>query len=184
MANLTNLGHLNLAGNGLSDISTLSNLINLEWLFLADNTITDISALSDLINLTGLDISNATITDISALANLINLTNLGLNDNCVSDLSALSNLTNLTYLNLSGNRITDLSPLVTNTGFGSGDEVDVRKNPLSAESLNRHILTIQSTGVKIQFDDQFALGCVPHTSKESFRRYRKFSHSTGQFSVC
>ena len=161
LSNLTNLGHLNLAGNGLSDISTLSNLINLEWLFLADNTITDISALSDLINLTGLDISNATITDISALANLINLTNLGLNDNCVSDLSALSNLTNLTYLNLSGNRITDLSPLVTNTGLGSGDEVDVRKNPLSAESLNRHILTIQSTGVKIQFDDQFALGCVP-----------------------
>ena len=161
LANLTNLGHLNLDRNTISDLSVLSNLTNLGDLFLADNAIIDISALSDLTNLTGLDISNATITDISALSNLINLTNLGLNDNCVSDLSALSNLTNLTYLNLSGNRITDLSPLVTNTGFGSGDEVDVRKNPLSAESLNRHILALQSIGVNVQFDDQFVLGCVP-----------------------
>ena len=161
LSNLTNLGHLNLDRNTISDLSVLSNLTNLGDLFLADNAITDISALSDLTNLAGLDISNATITDISALANLINLTNLGLNDNCVSDLSALSNLTNLTYLNLSGNRITDLSPLVKNMGFGSGDVVDVRKNPLSAESLNRHIIVLQSTGVNIQFDDQFVLGCVP-----------------------
>ena len=83
------------------------------------------------------------------------------NDNCIIDLSALSNLTNLTQLNLNDNRISDFSPLVRNTGFGSDDEVDVRKNPLSTESLNTHIPALQSRGVNVQFDNQPVLACVP-----------------------
>ena len=161
LSNLTNLIHLNLNHNTVSDISVLSNLTNLEWLFLADNAITDISALSNLTNLRGLDISSANITDISVLAKLTNLTQLALNDNCISDLSALSKLTNLTHLNLNDNKISDFSPLVANTGFGSGDEIEVRKNPLSAESLNTHIPALQSRGVDVQFDDQPALVCIP-----------------------
>ncbi|MCY3682874.1 MAG: leucine-rich repeat domain-containing protein [Gemmatimonadetes bacterium] len=161
LSNLTNLIHLNLNHNTVSDISVLSNLTNLEWLFLADNAITDISALSNLINLSGLDISGANITDISVLAKLTNLTQLALNDNCISDLSVLAKLTNLTHLNLSENRISDFSPLVANTGFGSGDEVEVRKNPLSPESLNTHIPALQSRGVDVQFDDQPVLVCIP-----------------------
>lgn len=161
LSNLTNLIHLNLNHNTVSDISVLTNLTNLTYLFLADNTITNISVLSNLINLSGLDISGANITDISVLAKLTNLIQLALNDNCISDLSALSNLTNLTHLNLSNNRISDFSLLVTNTGFGSGDEVDVRKNPLSPESLNTHIPALQSRGVDVQFDDQPTLVCIP-----------------------
>ena len=161
LSNQTNLIHLNLNHNTVSDLAVLSNLTNLEWLFLADNTITNISALSNLTNLSGLDISGTSITDLSVLTNLTNLTHLTLNDNCISDISALSKLTNLTHLNLSDNRISDFSPLVVNTGFGSGDEVDVRNNPLSSESLNTHIPALQSRGVNVQFNDQPALVCVP-----------------------
>ena len=183
LSNLTNLIHLNLNHNTISDISVLSNLTNLEWLSLADNTITDISALSSLTHLMGLnlssnkisdiytlsslthlielDISGTNISDLSALAKLNNLTHLALNDNCISSLSALSNLINLTHLNLSGNKISDFSTLLVNTGFGSGDEIDVRKNPLSAESRNTHVPALQSRGVKVQFDNQPALGCIP-----------------------
>ena len=185
LSNLTNLKQLNLNDNSVSDISVLANLINLRHLWLTRNAITDLSALSNLTNLMGLDISdtsvsdisvlanltnltglwlndNAAISDISALANLTNLTQLNLNDNCIIDLSALSNLTNLTQLNLNDNRISDFSPLVANTGFGSGDVVDVRKNPLSNESLNTHIPALQSRGVDVQFDDQPpVLVCIP-----------------------
>ena len=161
LSNLTNLIHLNLNHNTVSDLAVLSNLTNLEWLFLADNAITNISVLSNLINLSGLDISGANITDISVLAKLTNLTQLVLNNNCISDPSALSKLTNLTHLNLNDNKISDFSPLVANTGFGSGDEVEVRKNPLSPESLNTHIPALQIRGVNVQFDDQLPLVCVP-----------------------
>ena len=183
LSNLTNLTQLNLNSNRVSDISVLSNLTNLRRLWLIGNAVTDFSALSNLTNLIGLDmngtnisdisalsnltnltylrLSNNTISDISVLSGLTNLTYLALNENCISKLSALSNLTNLTHLNLNDNRISDFSPLVANTGFGSGDEVDVRKNPLSAESLNTHIPALQSRGVDVQFDDEPELVCIP-----------------------
>ena len=161
LSNLTNLIDLNLNDNSVSDISVLAKLTNLIELRLSYNKISDISTLSNLTNLIGLDISGTNITDISVLAKLINLTHLNLNNNCISDLSVLSNLTNLTYLNLSGNRVSDFLPLVVNTGFGNGHEVDVRKNPLSPESLNTHIPALQSRGVDVQFDDQPALVCIP-----------------------
>ena len=183
LAGLTNLTHLNLHANNISDLSVLANLANLTELKISNNAIPDISALTGLTNLIRLDmsgtsvsdlsvlanltnlihlgLSNNTISDISALAGLTNLTHLNLNHNCLSGLFALSNLTNLTHLNLSDNGISDSSPLVANTGFGSGDEVDVRKNPLSAESLNTHIPALQSRGVDVQFDNQPVLVCLP-----------------------
>ena len=96
------------------------------------------------------------------LANLTNLIHLGLSQQhnfrhiCIG-----LALTNLTHLNLDNNCLSDLSPLVANTGFGNGTEVDVRKNPLSAESLNTHIPVLQSRGVDVQFDNQPVLECVP-----------------------
>ena len=161
LSNLTHLRGLHLSGNNISDISTLSNLTNLTELGLSYNAITDISSLSNLTNLIWLDISGTNISDLSVLFNLTNLTQLSLSDNCIPDLSVLSNLNNLTYLNLSDNRISDLSSLVANTRFGSGDEVDVRNNPLSAASLNTHIPALQSRGVNVQFDDQLPLVCIP-----------------------
>ena len=151
LSNLTNLTTLGLGGNSISDISALSNLTNLTTLGLGGNSISDISALSNLTNLTELILYRNSISDISALSNLTNLTTLWLYRNSISDISALSNLTNLTTLILFNNSISDLAPLVTNTGLGSGDEVDVRSNPLSATSINTHIPALQGRGINVQF---------------------------------
>ena len=173
LSNLTRLEALDLSTNLISDISALSSLTNLTWLSLDENQISDVSALSGLTNLTNLQLSNNLISDVSVLTNLTNLTYLHLSDNAISDVSALSNLnslealilsanvisdistlsdlTNLTNLYLSRNNISDLSPLVANTGLGSGDEVDVRNNPLSDTSLNTHIPALQNRGVNVIF---------------------------------
>ena len=161
LSNLTHLRGLHLSDNNISDISILSNMTNLTELGLSYNAITDISSLSNLTNLIWLDISGTNIPDLSVLAKLNNLTHLTLNDNCISDLSVLAKLTNLTELYLNENRISDFSPLVANTGFGSGDEVDVRNNPLSPESRNTHIPALQNRGVNVQFDNQPVLVCIP-----------------------
>ncbi len=151
LSNLTSLTFLELTRNLISDVSALSNLTNLEKLYLRDNLISDVSALSNLTNLEGLYLWNNLISDVSALSNLTNLERLELHYNLISDVSALSNLTSLTQLGLYNNTISDLSPLVANTGLGSGDEVDVRFNPLSATSLNTHIPALQGRGVDVQF---------------------------------
>ena len=151
LSGLTNLTDLRLFRNSILDVTALSSLTNLTELHLDSNLISDVSALSNLTNLTELRLSNNTISDVSALSNLTNLTELSLWNNTISDVSALSSLTNLTDLWLSKNNISDIAPLVANMGLGSGDEVDVRDNPLSATSLNTHIPALQARGVTVQF---------------------------------
>ncbi|MCY4641259.1 MAG: leucine-rich repeat domain-containing protein, partial [Gammaproteobacteria bacterium] len=63
----------------------------------------------------------------------------------------LSNLTSLEVLELESNSISDVAPLVANTGLGSGDEVRVENNPLSATSINTHIPALQSRGVSVLY---------------------------------
>ena len=149
LANLTSLNVLGLDGNAISDLSALSGLTNLSALDLNGNSISDISALSGLTSLQSLGLGGNAISDISALSGLTNLTELGLNDNRISDISVLSGLTNLVYLVLYGNNISDLAPLVANTGLGSGDSVDVRRNPLSDTSINIHIRDLRARGVAV-----------------------------------
>ncbi len=173
LSGLNRLEALDLSTNVISDISPLSGLTNLTWLSLDENQISDVSVLANLTNLANLQLSNNQISDMSPLSNLTNLSYLHLSDNAISDISALSGLTSLEYLNLysnlisnisalsglinltnlylSRNNVSDLSPLVANTRLGSGDEVDVRNNPLSTTSLNTHIPALQSRGVNVQF---------------------------------
>ncbi len=151
---LTNLTSLGLGSNSISDISALEGLTNLTSLSLDFNSISDISALEGLTNLTSLGLGSNSISDISALEGLTNLTSLTLWQNSISDISALEGLTNLTLLNLEYNSISDISSLVANTGLGSGDTVSVQGNPLSYQSINTHIPTLQSRGVTVGFDDQ------------------------------
>ena len=176
LANLTKLTKLRLGGNSVSDISAVAGLTQLESLSLWANSISNSSPVEALTNLTELNLSGNSISsivsvagltqmtwlhlqsnrisDISALAGLTNLTALRLDRNSISDISALSSLTHLTELRLDRNSITDLSPLVANTGLGSGDEVDVRGNPLSYLSIHTHIPALQSRGVTVEFDNQ------------------------------
>ena len=154
ISGLTNLTELWLQRNNISDLSALAGLTHLRWLSLGDNNVTDISPLVGLINLTGLFLHHNNISDISPLAGLTNLTDLAFSHNSISDLSALRGLTNLSWMRLVGNNITDLSPLVANTGLGSGDEVDVRGNPLSYQSIHTHIPILQNRGVTVEFDNR------------------------------
>ena len=152
LSGLTNLTVLRLENNLIVDISPLSGLTNLSLLRLEENSISDVSALSCLTSLEQLNLHINTISDVSALSGLTNLTSLTLYNNSIVDISPLSGLTNLEWLRLRSNSITDLSPLVANTGWGSGDRVDVRDNPLSATSINTHIPVLQDRGVEVSFD--------------------------------
>ena len=146
-----NLTSLSLDENQIPDVSPLSNLINLKSLQLGYNIISDISSLSNLTGLETLTLSANVILDISALSSLTSLEALNLSTNLISDISPLSGLINLTNLYLSRNNVSDLSPLVANMGLGSGDEIDVRNNPLSPTSINTHIPALQSRGVDVRF---------------------------------
>ena len=152
LSELTRLRRLRLDSNSISDISGLSKLTSLTSLVLNSNTISDVSPLSGLTSLTSLILNNNTISDVSPLSDLTHLTYLVLNYNSIVNISPLSNLTNIETLWLRNNSITDLSPLVANIGWGSGDRVDVRYNPLSATSINTHIPALQERGVEVSFD--------------------------------
>ena len=154
LSGLTNLTTLNLWSNSISDISGLSGLTNLTTLNLNGNRIKDISSLSDLTSLITLNLAWNSIIDISDLSGLTGLTRLNLEGNLISAIDSLANLTNLIELDLGVNRISNLLPLENNTGLRSGDQVDVRGNPLSALSRTSSIPTLTGTdrSVTVSFD--------------------------------
>ena len=154
VANLTKLTHLDLDGNALSNISAVAGLTNLTFLDIWGTPISDISPVADLTKLTTLGLGHNNISDISPVAGLTNLTGLYLPRNHITDLSSLSSLTNLKTLWLNHNSISDLSPLVANTGLGDGDEVNVKGNPLSYQSIYTHIPILRSRGITVEFDNQ------------------------------
>ena len=57
-------------------------------------------------------------------------------------------------MRLAWNNISDLSPLVANTGLESGDEINLKGNPLSYQSIHTHIPILQSRGFTVEFDNQ------------------------------
>ena len=157
LSGLTNLRSLYLSNNSISDISALSGLTDLIFLILTGNALSNVSALepvlSSLTNLESLNLSNNSISDISALSGLTYLESLNLSNNSISDITALPGLTYLKRLYLSNNSIFDISPLVANTGFGRGDRIDLRENPLSYTSIAVHFLALESRRVKVVVGD-------------------------------
>ena len=151
-----NLTELRLGDNFITNISTLTRLTNLTLLALRNNSISDISPLAGLTNLTALNLGENVIADISPLARLTNLTELRLDTNFISDITPLAGLTKLTELYLEDNSISDLSPLVTNTGLGNGAKINVKENPLNAQSINSHIPVLQSRRITVESDQTAA----------------------------
>ena len=152
MKRLTVLTDTYIQGRGIQDLTGLQYAVNLTELHLENNQITDISVLSNLTNLTNLDLGGNQITDISALSNLTNLSELNLDYNQITDISALSNLTNLTRLGLWDNQIEDISPLVSNSGIGKGDFVNLSYNDLDLTHGSKAMSDIQileDRGVKV-----------------------------------
>ena len=113
------LEELNLYGNNINDISSLTRLTGLKRLTLVGNSIMDISSLANLTQLEELDISdNNKIQDFSSISHLIKLKKLGLSELNIGDISFLKNLTGLEDLNISHinpsmfpNKVSDLEPL-------------------------------------------------------------------------
>jgi len=171
LSNLRSLDTLTLDQNQISDITPLSSLTNLRQLFLWQNQIVDISPVSSMPSLTALHLSGNKISDISPVSGLTNLYSLGLDANQIVDISPLfslnsinnlwlsynqiidvsplSNLIHLTQLYLHNNQITDISPLLSNDGLGNGDVVDLRDNPLSANSVNLYIPQLRQKGAAV-----------------------------------
>ena len=86
------------------------------------------------------------ISDLTALSDHPNLRALILVGNRISDLSALSDLPRLEFLDLTDNGISDISPLLglkRLTFLGAG------RNPLSAQSINTHIPSLEARGVSV-----------------------------------
>ncbi len=135
LSKLTNLTHLNLSRNSISNLTPLSNLTKLTYLNLGENQ----------------------ISDLTPLSNLSNLTTLHLSYNQISDIAPLSNLTNLIHLSLWQNNISDLTPLVYNPALGSskGASIWVSYNPLGLSDPNDrdhdNIQILQSRGATVWY---------------------------------
>ena len=111
LKDLNLLNSLDLSFNKISDISPLKDLNLLNSLVLFNNQISDISPLKDLKQLNSLDLSYTGISDISPLKDLNQLNSLDLRSNQISDISPLKDLNQLNSLSLSSNQISDLNPL-------------------------------------------------------------------------
>ncbi len=155
LSNLTALEKLDVSANfHISDISPLSGMTRLRTLYLYTNEISDLSPLSGLTDLRWLSLSNNLIWDLSPLSGLTELRGLALNINAVSDISHLSGMIHMERLNIWDCDISDLSPLVENAGLrGEKDYIDVRDNPLSDVSINKHIPALRERGVQVRLDN-------------------------------
>ncbi len=173
LAGLLAMYDLNIMGNSIADISPLSELSNLRILQVSDNPLgsfddlapldqlwhlsasfvgaSDLHPLESLTELQYLFAMGNGITDISSVSYLTHLTGLFLDANSIENLSVLSGLQDLTWVSLKYNLIQDISPLVSNSGLGTGDKIELDSNPLSAESINTHIPALQARGVTVTF---------------------------------
>ena len=159
-AEMLHLTRLDAPNKGITDLTGLEFATNLDTLDLSNNRISNIASLAGLTRLKKLSLGGNRIAAIDSLARLTDLTWLWLSNNRIAAIDSLANLTHLTRLWLSNNRIADLSPLTSNTGLGSGDQVDVRGNPLSTASHTTHIPSLQRKSVTVTFDNLTGLSLV------------------------
>ena len=150
LAGLTGLLDLDLSDNQVGDLSAIAGMSQLSELDLSENAVTSVGDLAGLSALTELNLSDNTVVIISALAGLDNLVDLDLSDNEISDVSAVSGMGSLVSLNLKRNKIVDIEALVDNLDLGSGDDVDLRNNPLNQDAINIHIPALEARGVTVR----------------------------------
>jgi hypothetical protein len=130
LSNLHELKYLDLTQNRMiEDISPLSGLTQLRYLNLDTNKIKNISPLKDLDKLVYLNLMyNSGITDITAIENMKYLEELWLARSPLRDISPLRNLTNMRQLFLADSEITDITPLSNLTKlhylFLSGNSIE------------------------------------------------------------
>ena len=112
LAKCKNLTEINLTYNYiLEDITPLKGLKKLRHLALEHNNISDISPLAELTEMEWLGISSNHITDITPLEKLKKLQSLSIGDNKIQDISVVQNFTALESLHIRFTSVKDLSPL-------------------------------------------------------------------------
>ena len=141
---------LELPGNAFSDLAPLAGLTELTELNLVRNRIADLTPLAALSRLEYLDLTGNEIVDIAPLANLAFLSRLAAADNRIRDISALEGLERLSDLDLGGNEIEDIAPL---TRMAALRTVGLWNNPLSDESIERHVPALVGRGIEVFYLD-------------------------------
>ena len=149
MVFLESLEELSLSGNPLEGLSPLCSLRELKWLWLAGSGLSDIAELSCLSGLERLWLSDNAVEDVGPLSGMRRLAWLDLERNAVSGVDALRRLEALARLRLGSNRVSDAGPLAANGGLGEGDVAGLRGNPLSEESIRRHVPALRERGVSV-----------------------------------
>ena len=152
LASHARMQHLAVAGNGVTDLTPVGNMLHLITLDVHDNQITDIGPLSELEWIRELNLAENRIRSLSALEKVARLSDLDIRSNYVSDLSPLVSLTKLASLDLGANDIRDLAPLAANSGFGYGDQIRLRLNPMfDAVAYDTHIPDLTGRGVMVDY---------------------------------
>lgn len=113
----TGLVYLNINGNAVRNIESLSALLNLQELHLQHNAIVEITPLSSLNQLTKLDVSYNALTSLSPICTLTNLTWIDASVNSITELGQIGNLTKLSYLSLRSNQLTNISSVAACTAM-------------------------------------------------------------------
>lgn len=82
-------------------------------------------------------------------AGLTNLKTLVLNLNFLSEVPPLQGMAGLEEMYLLNNYISNIAPLSAHNWLGAGDHIALGGNPLTSESLNSHIPSLQRRGVRV-----------------------------------
>ena len=151
LAGLADLEYLLCSGNSIENLEPLSDLTSLFYFEALDNEISDISALSGLTFLSYIFLSINPVSDLGPLAGLTGLRYVYADYASVSDLSPLSGLPAVERVSVRYNQVTDIAPLVANANIGSGDEVWLDSNPLSAECISTQIPALVARGVIVHY---------------------------------
>jgi Leucine-rich repeat (LRR) protein len=112
---LSKLQQLQIDANDVSDLSPVASLDNLQTLQISGNPISDLTPISSLEQVWLFEAMNLTTSDFSPVGNLSVLRHLFVSVNGITDISFLAPCTQLTLLYADANAISDLSPLTSLT---------------------------------------------------------------------
>lgn len=149
--------------DGLGDLTQLGDPPQLEVLRIGYSGVIDLMPLAQLADtLTTLDIGGLLrAPDLEFIATTLpNLTSLELYRSKLrnADVSELESMTSLSFLDISLNDVSDIAPLAANSGFGSGDTIDVRLACLNLTQpdtqASKQIAFLRARGVTVLTDPQ------------------------------
>jgi Leucine-rich repeat (LRR) protein len=119
---------LHIGANPISDISPLSTITALRQLWLYDTDVTDFSPLYDLPHLTDIHFGSCNLSDIGFMAYLTHVRIAQLSDNHFTSISPLAADTALMSIGLDGSTINDLTPLAD---LHNLNDISLRNNNVS-----------------------------------------------------